>query len=289
MPGKSISMPPLASNWENSGTPFNCGEWTPLPIEIKEGLSFTQSQSCQQQQTRTVTYREKDEFTGKILILEVTEESQVVSVPQEQLATGLDRGESCSDALSLGFTGSGTHKFNNGSTAYCEQDLLGGGYRRIVSNIYHNGDLAGGADSNNQKSSESNPTNTIVFMKNPTGSNYVIHQTGNVYHEYQMTLSGSQLSSHTSGRYMSFSLWTLNPDRWMTHNRMYFADHNPMADSGSYKIVEKKNIDGKTWHRVKYLAKIPYPNMNIHNWYVGYRSGGDSYFTGMTHEVYVKD
>lgn len=289
VPGERVVQPPNASSWEDIGEAYDCSEGTPLAIDIKNGTSFTQSLNCHVEQQRTVTYVELDEFSGEVVSSREEVEQQIASVTLEQDAIGTGMGNTCSEAYALGFRDSGRHTFNNGSYAYCEQKLLGGGYRRITSNLYSNGDFAGGSHSGNQTISESNPTNTITYMKNPTGSNYVIHQTGSSTHEYQMDLIGSQLSNHRAGRYMSLSLWTLNPNRWLTHNRMHFSSNNPVADSGQSMVMETKVVDGRTWHRVKYLAKIPYETMTRHNWFVGYQSGGDSYFTGLTHEIYAKD
>ncbi len=84
-----IAIAPIYGTWTNSGTPTNCTAWTPDASTVTSGQSFTQTRNCSQVQTRTVQKREQEQYTKAIRnVGSATTESQTISVPQSQSATG---------------------------------------------------------------------------------------------------------------------------------------------------------------------------------------------------------
>lgn len=75
------------SAWSNSGSPYGCTEWKADVSEVNYGESFTQERSCSQNQTRSRDVLNVWE-SGKETLNKVEDDSQVVTVTQNQSATG---------------------------------------------------------------------------------------------------------------------------------------------------------------------------------------------------------
>lgn len=75
------------SSWSDSGSPYSCSSWADDPSTVNYGETFTQSRTCSQKQVR-----ERDVLnvweSGKETLNKVEGDSQVVSVTQNQSATG---------------------------------------------------------------------------------------------------------------------------------------------------------------------------------------------------------
>ena len=75
------------SAWSNSGGAYSCGSWGASPTTVNLGKSFTQSRSCSQKQVR-----ERQVYTvwasGKKVAKEMQGDSKVITVTQNQSATG---------------------------------------------------------------------------------------------------------------------------------------------------------------------------------------------------------
>lgn len=76
------------SSWVNTGGLYSCGAYSPDASTVDYGTSFTQSRSCQQDQSRTRTIF--NNWKSGVTTTKTTEsDSQSVSVPQSQQATGV--------------------------------------------------------------------------------------------------------------------------------------------------------------------------------------------------------
>lgn len=266
----------VLGEWSNSESPYNCSAWINDLDNSGDSNNLPQVRTCEQLQIASLEhFFESDSlFIGQSSQVIQVEENQVI--PREK--------NSCNDLKQQDSRlSTGNYTLSNGQSVYCEMSIAGGGYQKVSGNLYSNGSFSGGEDSPNE--SGSNPTNTMTYMKNPTGSNYVIHQTGVTTSEYEV--SPTSYSQLIDGRYIGLSLWTLEPGKRMFHNRMYFSGSSPVSDNGSSGIVEQKVVDGRTWYKVRYIAEITNSGMNEHNWYIGY---GDSnfHFTGIELEVYSR-
>lgn len=80
----------IFGEWENTGSVYDCSNWSPAVEEITVGQSFTQtSNDCKQNQNRTVQDREIDEVTGSVRNKgNVYTESQFVSANNSREAIG---------------------------------------------------------------------------------------------------------------------------------------------------------------------------------------------------------
>jgi len=59
-----IAASPIYSEWINSGSLYDCTNWSPDPSTVNSGVSFTQTATnCKQNQTRTKQEREQDTIT----------------------------------------------------------------------------------------------------------------------------------------------------------------------------------------------------------------------------------
>lgn len=86
---RTLPVEPLIGAWTDKGLPTGCSSWTPLPSTIKKDLTFDQSSTCSQEQTRTVEDQVKNLDTGVISKTgNKSEESQTISVQKNQSATG---------------------------------------------------------------------------------------------------------------------------------------------------------------------------------------------------------
>ncbi|HBK7909627.1 TPA: hypothetical protein LNI07_003566 [Vibrio cholerae] len=70
------------SGWNNSGSAYNCGEWTPATNTINSGTRFTQTQGCTQMQVRNWTYKD-----GSTLIT-TRPENRTISLSPNRSAVG---------------------------------------------------------------------------------------------------------------------------------------------------------------------------------------------------------
>ena len=81
------------SGWSNSGGLHSCSAWSPATSSVKQGVSFTQSQNCSQNQTRTRTvYNVWADGSKTVKTTETG--SQTISVNQTRTATGTNNSGS---------------------------------------------------------------------------------------------------------------------------------------------------------------------------------------------------
>ncbi len=81
------------SGWSNSGGLHSCSAWSPATSTVKQGVSFTQSQNCSQNQTRTRTvYNVWADGSKTVKTTETG--SQTISVNQTRTATGTNNSGS---------------------------------------------------------------------------------------------------------------------------------------------------------------------------------------------------
>ena len=84
------------SSWSNSGSPYNCSNWTPNASTIQMGQSFEQTATdCNQKQTRTVQEREINKKTQEVRNVGATynEEKIVLNAKSTQTSVGTNNNE----------------------------------------------------------------------------------------------------------------------------------------------------------------------------------------------------
>lgn len=75
--------------WANSGGYYGCSAWSPLASDVNAGTSFTQTQYCSLNQTRTRQDRIQETATGEIRnTTSATESQTLTSQPNYQAAVG---------------------------------------------------------------------------------------------------------------------------------------------------------------------------------------------------------
>ena len=79
---ESRTIEVLVSSWSNTGAIYDCTAWDPKPETVNKGTIFTQTRACQQDQTRTRTYRTNGST------MQTKSDSQTVQVSETQQATG---------------------------------------------------------------------------------------------------------------------------------------------------------------------------------------------------------
>lgn len=134
--------------------------------------------------------------------------------------------------------------------------------------------------------SDSNPTNAIVLLDNPTNySPYVLRQTGN-YTEYQINLT-TELAANTtyvlSGWYAKSADY--NGSDTMFHCRAYSSSGNHVAlGTGIGTTIKTEVVGTLTWSYVYTTITTPSDYSNAFHWYVGYGQpshAGYRYYAGL--------
>ena len=77
-------------NWTNSGGLYNCRNWSPDPSTVNSGETFTQTGICNQNQTKTWTYK-----VGSTTIDTRTETRTLTNVSNTRIATGTKPTSQC--------------------------------------------------------------------------------------------------------------------------------------------------------------------------------------------------
>ncbi|WP_425263819.1 fibrinogen-like YCDxxxxGGGW domain-containing protein [Vibrio owensii] len=123
------------SDWQLSGEPYSCSEWTPKPIEIAKDQSFTQTLTCKQNYIRDeFVYKVNDQTGAKELLSKSTgSKTEDISSSKSNVGTYTAR-ELCSDILARnGSSANGTYTVDYDGVgpasprkAYC--DMSGGGW-----------------------------------------------------------------------------------------------------------------------------------------------------------------
>lgn len=149
-------------------------------------------------------------------------------------------------------------------------------------NLFTNGAFSKGTGI--PQESDSNPTNTIIKMKNPGDSDYVLQQNGN-YTEYQINLT-TELAANTT--YVMSGWYTKSSDYngadTMFHARAHSLSgaHNATGtDLGT--VLYTVNIDGVQWKYCYQTITTP-ADYSTFNWYVGYGQpshNGYRYYTNI--------
>ncbi len=115
-----ISAEPLYSEWINSGTLYDCNNWSPDPSTVNYGVSFTQTATdCKQNQTRTRQNREQESVTleyrnvGNL----ITETNTLTSQTNTRTSTGTLSNKVClfdqsfNPNVHVWYTGGGYNEF----------------------------------------------------------------------------------------------------------------------------------------------------------------------------------
>lgn len=287
---------------------YDCADWNPLLVDYNQGIEFEQNQTCKIDKTRMVQDREKNNTDGSYKnVGEPYEEKETESTYDTKSSIGTYKGTTCLDILNKGeHHGSGNYSLQNGSTVYCEMTVRGGGYQLKRSREYiSDGNLSDGTHINTEDGS--NPTNDIVYMKNPV-SNYVIRQPyssnpsgTNNHTEYEIH---PEVCDMVDGDYAALTFWVDQPNSvfWGYHNRYWDENSTPYSDKGVAGLIDEQIVDGKTWYKYRYMSPIiatardlaPYTNIDAetcHSWYVGYGSDPsvDIHMSGFSYQVYTQN
>ena len=156
-----------------------------------------------------------------------------------------------------------------------------------VNNFLQNGSFAGGLGVTYE--GESNPTNTIVELKNPGDSNYVLRQNGSNT-EYQMNIDGGAqgtLSANT--QYVMSGWYAKSPDYnggdTMFHARAYSSSGAHIATgNGIGTLLYSIEVGGLTWEYRYQTISTPVDYSGGFDWYMGYgttNTTGYRYYTGL--------
>jgi len=119
---------------------------------------------------------------------------------------------------------------------------------------------------------DSNPTNEIILLANPSNySPYVLRQNGN-YTEYQINLT-TELAANTtyvlSGWYAKSANY--NGSDTMFHCRAFSSSGNHVAlGTGIGTTIKTQVVGGLTWSYVYTTITTPSDYSNSFHWYVGY-------------------
>lgn len=79
-------LPPTYGEWSNSGSPYDCTVWAPSKNTMSSGVSFTQTRSCSQLQSRTVNSGALPEETQVIVTNDSKNEVGLLSCPEYEFA-----------------------------------------------------------------------------------------------------------------------------------------------------------------------------------------------------------
>ena len=155
-------------------------------------------------------------------------------------------------------------------------------------NFFPDGHFPDGTDMSTE--GDSNPTNTIVELKNPGDSKYVLRQTmGNANTEYQIRLT-TQLSASTT---YTLSGWYAESNDYSGASRMFHCraystggSHRSLG-TGIYNVIATKIVGGLTWKYCYANITTPSDYSNNFYWFVGYSSStysGARYYTNLKME-----
>lgn len=119
------------SEW-NTISKSNCSKDL-LKENFYYDVEFTQTETCLEEQERTITNKVtyKD---GREEVISVEKETQLITVSNSQVLKGTHTENTCNDVLLNGFSyGDGNYKinFNGGSDVYCDMTRNGGGWMRV--------------------------------------------------------------------------------------------------------------------------------------------------------------
>lgn len=74
--------------WVNEGAYYDCQGWTPSTLSYNEGVPFTQTGTCSQNQTRTATEIQKNTNTQETREKKLDNQSQVITTSNTRTAIG---------------------------------------------------------------------------------------------------------------------------------------------------------------------------------------------------------
>ena len=154
-------------------------------------------------------------------------------------------------------------------------------------NFLQNGSFAGGLGVTYEAGS--NPTNTIVELKNPGDSNYVLRQNGSNT-EYQMNIDGGAqgtLSANT--QYVMSGWYAKSPDYnggdTMFHARAFSSSGAHISTgNGIGTLLYSIEVGGLTWEYRYQTISTPVDYSGGFDWYMGYgttNTTGYRYYTGL--------
>jgi len=167
---------------------------------------------------------------------------------------------------------------------------IGNKFKTVYStshNFLQNGSFDGGLGVTYE--SGSNPTNTIVELKNPGETNYVLRQNGSNT-EYQMNIDGGAQGTLSASTQYVMSGWYSTSDDYNGGNTMFharaFSSSNSHSSTGNGMgtLLYSVEIGGLTWE-YRYQSIITPSDYNgDFDWYMGYgtsNSTGYRYYTGL--------
>ncbi len=133
-----VSTTSVDSGWSDNGGQYNCSSWSPLESTINNGTTFTQNQSCSQDQTKTITYTD-NWSDGTKTENRIENKNQTISESNSKSATGTKNYVVSTSTSDSGWTNSGgkhscsswspaTSTVNSGvyftQTRVCRQDQV---------------------------------------------------------------------------------------------------------------------------------------------------------------------
>lgn len=144
---------------------------------------------------------------------------------------------------------------------------------RPTTNYIGNGNFSNGQGIENEGGSYGN--NTIIAMKSPSKSSYVLRQgTGNGEYEIDFK-NGTSIEANTT---YCMSIWVAYTSDWngnsqILHSRWYNGSGGAYITTGAGTVAETKVIDGLTWERRYTTFTTPSTVNGNFDWYLGYPTG----------------
>lgn len=79
---------PIEHPWVNTGSHYDCSDWSPFASTIAFGEDFLQSRDCKQNQERDIEIRQLDSFSGTVKTVRNKKENRSISETESQSAIG---------------------------------------------------------------------------------------------------------------------------------------------------------------------------------------------------------
>ena len=154
-------------------------------------------------------------------------------------------------------------------------------------NFLQNGSFSGGTGVTYESGSV--PTNTIIELKNPGDSQYVLRQNGN-FAEYQMNIDGGAQGTLSASTQYVMSGWYAKSSDYNGGDTMFHArahssggSHNSTG-TGIGTLLHSKVVGGLTWEFRYETITTPSDYDGNFDWYMGYgtnNTAGYRYYTGL--------
>lgn len=138
-----VAVPPIISDWVNSGAVTGCSNWTPDPSTIASGSSFLQTATnCSQTQTQSIQNIEQETTTGAIRHNgDAYTASKIITVSSTRNAVGTKAKQECMYSLNPEYHFRNLYRYGNPNyivTAYWNKTLIWQG-NKIPTSVVVNG------------------------------------------------------------------------------------------------------------------------------------------------------